>query len=61
VAGGHYSVPRYPEITGIETFPGLKFHTHNFRRLDPEIYSDKNIMIIGARLSSFDMFEMLID
>lgn len=57
VANGHNSVPSYSKqgITNIEKFKGLVMHAHNFRTPHAEEFKDKNILIIGAKVSGGDI------
>ena len=31
VANGHYHEPNLPEVPGMDAFPGLQLHSHNYR------------------------------
>jgi thioredoxin reductase len=53
VCNGHYSEPRIPDISGMDSFPGLQMHSHNYR--DPERFRDLNVLVIGASNSGEDI------
>jgi Flavin-binding monooxygenase-like len=31
VCNGHYTEPNVPSVSGMESFPGLQMHAHNYR------------------------------
>lgn len=47
------SIPKLPEIRGMETFPGNQIHSHFYRRKDS--YKDKRLLIVGAGNSAQDI------
>ena len=49
----HYSVPLSPTIPGLESFPGLVMHSHDYRH--PEDFQGKNTLVVGARPSGQDI------
>ena len=49
----HYSVPRVPTIPGLESFPGVVVHSHEYRY--PEVYQGKRVVILGAGSSGEDI------
>ncbi|MGO3148188.1 MAG: NAD(P)-binding domain-containing protein [Leucobacter sp.] len=53
VASGHFSFPFIPEIDGIETFPGLITHAHDFR--GAEALQGKDVAIVGSSYSAEDI------
>lgn len=53
VATGHFSVPNMPYFKGIEEFPGIVLHAHDFRGADPFI--GKNILLVGSSYSAEDI------
>ncbi|HLS71401.1 MAG TPA: NAD(P)/FAD-dependent oxidoreductase [Chitinophagaceae bacterium] len=53
VATGHFSVPNMPYFKGIEEFPGIVMHAHDFRGADPFI--GKNILLVGSSYSAEDI------
>ncbi|NLG48285.1 NAD(P)/FAD-dependent oxidoreductase [Gordonia sp. (in: high G+C Gram-positive bacteria)] len=53
VASGHFSFPNFPEFAGIETFPGLVTHAHDFR--GAEGLKDKDVLVIGSSYSAEDI------
>ncbi|XP_014244539.1 flavin-containing monooxygenase FMO GS-OX5-like [Cimex lectularius] len=53
VCNGHYHTPMYPTIPGMETFTGEQFHSHDYRH--PEIFTGKNVIVIGAGPSGLDL------
>ncbi|WP_212564601.1 NAD(P)-binding domain-containing protein [Pontibacter indicus] len=53
VASGHFSTPNMPYFEGIEEFPGLIMHAHDFRGAD--IFKDKDVLLIGSSYSAEDI------
>ncbi|XP_065051235.1 trimethylamine monooxygenase-like [Rhopilema esculentum] len=53
VASGHFSTPNVPSFPGIETFPGIVLHAHDFR--DAEAYRNKRLLMIGSSYSAEDL------
>lgn len=53
VATGHFSFPNVPGFKGIETFPGVLHHAHDFR--GAEKLADKRVLLIGASYSAEDI------
>ncbi|MCZ6675017.1 MAG: NAD(P)-binding domain-containing protein [Verrucomicrobia bacterium] len=53
VCNGHYSNPRVPEITGMETFEGVLMHSHNYRT--PDMFKGKRVALFGAAASALDL------
>ncbi|WP_378090507.1 NAD(P)-binding domain-containing protein [Citricoccus sp. GCM10030269] len=53
VATGHFSFPHVPEIKGIETFPGILQHAHDFR--GAEKLADQRVLLVGASYSAEDI------
>ena len=53
VGSGHFSTPNAPEFDGIDTYPGILLHAHNFR--GAEGLADKDILLIGSSYSAEDI------
>ncbi|XP_048745451.1 uncharacterized protein LOC125658271 [Ostrea edulis] len=53
VCNGHYSIPLYPTIPGMEDFQGQVIHSHNYR--SPEAFRDKRVVCLGAAASGQDI------
>lgn len=53
VCNGHNSVPRMPVIPGLESFPGLVMHSHEYRY--PELFQGMRVVILGAGNSGLDI------
>jgi hypothetical protein len=53
VGNGHYSKPRVPWITGMDSFEGLLMHSHNYRT--PESFKGKRVALFGAAASALDI------
>ncbi|KAH7659470.1 Flavin monooxygenase FMO protein [Dioscorea alata] len=53
VANGHFSVPRIPEIPGIDKWRGKQIHSHNYRI--PEPFRDQVVVLIGMGASALDI------
>ena len=49
----HYFEPKIPSIPGIEKFPGLIMHSHEYRY--PEPFKDKKVVLVGAAASGIDI------
>ena len=58
VASGHYSTPHVPSFPGIEKFPGVVIHAHDFR--DASSYKGQNVLLVGASYSAEDIALQLI-
>ncbi|KRT85330.1 pyridine nucleotide-disulfide oxidoreductase [Oryctes borbonicus] len=50
---GHYSTPYYPDVPGRETFQGEQYHSKYYR--EPEPYTGKDALVIGAGPSGMDL------
>ncbi|XP_054267477.1 uncharacterized protein LOC128989586 isoform X2 [Macrosteles quadrilineatus] len=53
VCNGHYHTPRYPDIPGADTFPGLRLHSHHYRV--PAPLANKTVVVVGAGPSGLDI------
>ena len=53
VGSGHFNVPNVPHFEGIETFPGMLRHAHDFR--GAEALADRDVLLIGASYSAEDI------
>ncbi|XP_068213247.1 uncharacterized protein [Palaemon carinicauda] len=53
VCNGHYSVPRMPELPGIEDFKGRQMHSHNYR--EPTPFTGATVLVLGAGASGLDI------
>ncbi|XP_015434732.1 PREDICTED: flavin-containing monooxygenase FMO GS-OX-like 3 [Dufourea novaeangliae] len=53
LCNGHYTVGHIPRIPGIESFPGGRIHSHQYRV--PEVYARKTVCILGASWSGIDI------
>jgi len=53
IATGHFSTPNMPYFEGIESFPGIVMHAHDFRGADQ--FRDKNVLLIGSSYSAEDI------
>ena len=53
VCNGHYSEPHVPVLPGLETFPGLALHSHNYRK--PELFAGKRVVVLGSSVSGADL------
>ena len=49
VCVGNYHQPNLPDVQGIDDFPGLQMHAHNYR--DAAMFKDQNVIIVGASFS----------
>lgn len=53
VGSGHFTTPNVPEFEGINSFPGMLMHAHDFR--GAEGLADKDILLIGSSYSAEDI------
>lgn len=53
VATGHFSTPSYPEVAGLDRFPGRVMHAHDFR--DAQEFKGKRLLLIGSSYSAEDI------
>lgn len=53
VASGHFSFQHTPEVVGIETFPGIVTHAHDFR--GAEALAGRDVLVIGSSYSAEDI------
>jgi cation diffusion facilitator CzcD-associated flavoprotein CzcO len=54
VCNGHYSVPNIPDdLIGLDTFRGLKMHSHDYRH--PGLFEGKSVIVLGAAASGLDI------
>ncbi|WP_371931374.1 NAD(P)-binding domain-containing protein [Glutamicibacter sp. MNS18] len=53
VGSGHFSFPNVPEFKGIESYPGILMHAHDFR--GAEGLAGKDVLLIGASYSAEDI------
>lgn len=53
LCNGHYTVGHVPYIPGIESFPGGRIHSHQYRI--PSLYARKKVCILGASWSGIDI------
>lgn len=49
VCVGNYHQPNLPEVRGIDDFPGLQMHAHNYR--SPAMFAHQTVIIVGASFS----------
>lgn len=53
IGSGHFTFPNVPSFKGIETFPGLIQHAHNFR--GAESFADRDVLMVGGSYSAEDI------
>ncbi|XP_071172349.1 uncharacterized protein [Mytilus edulis] len=53
VCNGHYEVPLYPKIPGLDDFEGEVIHSHCYRH--PEQFTGKRVVCLGAAASGQDI------
>jgi trimethylamine monooxygenase len=53
VCTGHFSVPKIPNYSGFENFPGRILHSHDFRNATE--FQDKNLLVMGSSYSAEDI------
>ena len=49
VCVGNYHQPNLPNVKGIDDFPGLQMHAHNYR--DPAMFAGQVVIVVGASFS----------
>ncbi|CAL8465411.1 g4947 [Coccomyxa elongata] len=59
VAVGNFSEPNLPSVEGIEAFPGLQMHCHNYRHSD--IFKGKRVVVVGASFSGEEIARQIAD
>ncbi|KAI8168020.1 Monooxygenase [Colletotrichum sp. SAR 10_70] len=58
IATGMNQTPNYPEIKGIQSFPGRQVHSKSFKR--PEEFKGKRVLVVGFGNSGADTAVSLI-
>jgi len=53
ICNGHYFKPRVPDVQGMEEFPGLLMHSHNYRT--PTAFAGKRVVLFGNGASGVDL------
>lgn len=53
VCNGHYSRPRLPALPGMDSFPGVLMHSHNYRR--PAQFAGRRAVLLGCGASGTDL------
>ncbi|XP_064184572.1 uncharacterized protein zgc:77439 [Anguilla rostrata] len=53
VCNGHFYDPYIPAIPGLKNFTGMLMHGHDYR--NPEPFSGKSVVLLGAGLSGLDI------
>ncbi|GJP38334.1 hypothetical protein CLOM_g22787 [Closterium sp. NIES-68] len=53
VCNGHYSQPKIATVEGVDTWPGIHMHSHNYRY--PEGFEGKVVVVVGAEASGQDI------
>ena len=53
VGTGHFSTPNMPFFKGIDNFPGVVMHAHDFRGADP--FKGQRILLVGSSYSAEDI------
>ncbi|XP_022247417.1 flavin-containing monooxygenase FMO GS-OX-like 2 [Limulus polyphemus] len=53
VCNGRYACPSFPDIKGLESFPGWVIHSHDYRSNVP--YKGKRVVVLGAGPSGVDI------
>ena len=57
VANGHHWDPRWPEpaFPGHDTFAGVQMHSHEYTGEDPDLFRDRDVVILGMGNSAMDI------
>ena len=53
VANGHYNAPVFPNLQGLDVFPGVVMHSIEFDKGDD--FRGKNVVLLGAKASGTDI------
>ncbi|XP_071962969.1 uncharacterized protein [Antedon mediterranea] len=53
VCNGHYSLPKIPDIAGLDSFAGNIIHSHTYRH--GEDFKGKRLVVLGAGASGIDI------
>ncbi|BDA50060.1 Flavin-containing monooxygenase FMO GS-OX3 [Coccomyxa sp. Obi] len=59
VAVGNYHEPNLPSVEGMDAFPGLQMHCHNYRHSD--IFRGKRVVVVGASFSGEEIARQIAD
>ncbi|EIE23106.1 FAD/NAD(P)-binding domain-containing protein [Coccomyxa subellipsoidea C-169] len=59
VAVGNYHEPNLPDVEGLDDFPGLQMHCHNFRHA--ERFRDQTVVVVGASFSGEEIARQIAD
>ena len=51
VCTGHHVYPYIPDLPGLDTFQGIKIHSHDYKISQP--FESKNVLVVGMLLSFF--------
>ncbi|CAI2366913.1 unnamed protein product [Moneuplotes crassus] len=55
VCNGHCSVPNMPNFEGTDSFEGTQFHIHQLKKMEPQDFDEKAVLIVGAWISANDL------
>ena len=53
VCVGNYHQPNLPEVKGMDDFPGLQMHAHNYRR--SSMFAGMRVIVVGASFSGINL------
>ncbi|MEW5305259.1 MAG: hypothetical protein WDW36_007814 [Sanguina aurantia] len=53
VCNGHYAEPNLPSVGGMDVYPGIQTHSHNYR--ENSSYKGKVVLLVGASNSGEDI------
>ncbi|KAJ1534654.1 hypothetical protein HK096_003594, partial [Nowakowskiella sp. JEL0078] len=53
VASGHYDTPYIPSFPGLDQFPGVILHSHDYRTSDQ--FKNKHVIVVGGGHSGIDI------
>lgn len=53
VCVGNYHQPNLPDVKGIDDFPGLQMHAHNYR--NPAMFEGQVVIVVGASFSGEEL------
>ena len=55
VCVGNYHQPNLPDVKGIDDFPGLQMHAHNYR--SAAMFTRQTVIVVGASFSGETLFK----
>lgn len=57
ICNGHYSLPLWPSVAGLDKFKGMVLHSHSYRK--PEPFRNRRVVVLGGGQSGRDISQEL--